>query len=76
MTTGDALTTIKRLATEASIAPFIVLSWVIMYSYVVLPLVFSSMIGLAGRNLGSGLENNFTKFGGGIGQGSPRKLKK
>jgi TraG-like protein, N-terminal region len=75
MTTGDALTTIKRLATEASIAPFIVLSWVIMYSYVVLPVFFSSMITLAGRNLGTGLEKGLGRFGGSLGQGAPSKLR-
>ncbi len=75
MTTGDALTTIKRLGTEASIAPFIVLGWVIMYSYVVLPVFFSALIGTAGRNLGSGLENKMKGFGGGIGAGAPSKMK-
>ncbi len=66
---GDKpLSFFKNLATgqESTLAPLITLGWIVMYSYIFLPLFFSAIIGIAGKGVGSGLERqlNMKQLGG------------
>lgn len=44
--------------------------WIIRFMYVVLPLVFSTLLAVVGRDLGLGIENQMTNMTHGLGGGS------